>query len=102
MKTYRITNAVSGADLGTYEADSEQGALDAMARDAGYADHAAAQEAAPTVAGELAVRELDAEEAYWDRQTRLAYQHCAIVWADAPCGPTCPACGPAATTAEGA
>ncbi|MFH1268920.1 MAG: hypothetical protein ABIK89_24605 [Planctomycetota bacterium] len=39
---YRIENAASGVDLGIYEGDTEAEALDALARDAGYSDHAEA------------------------------------------------------------
>lgn len=36
---YQISSKTSGAVLGTYEGDSPAAALDAMAQDAGYADH---------------------------------------------------------------
>jgi hypothetical protein len=42
MKSYKIVSS-AGVDMGTYEADSEDGALDAMARDAGYRDQADAE-----------------------------------------------------------
>ena len=38
MNRYRIINTVSGSDLGIFDAADEQGALDAMAREAGYKD----------------------------------------------------------------
>lgn len=40
MTKYSISNQTSGADLGIYEADSPEAALDIMARDAGYKDYA--------------------------------------------------------------
>ena len=45
MTTYRIISN-AGQDMGTYEADSEAEALNAMARDAGYADQSEAAEVA--------------------------------------------------------
>jgi len=36
MNRYRIINTVSGSDLGIFDAADEQGALDAMVREAGY------------------------------------------------------------------
>lgn len=57
MKTFRIENTISGVVVGEYQARSERDALDAMARDAGFVDHADAQRAAPAQNGELRVTE---------------------------------------------
>ena len=40
MPEYRITNRISGHDLGVYPGETEDDAIEAMARDAGYADYA--------------------------------------------------------------
>jgi hypothetical protein len=58
MKSYQIHNRNSGLTLGVYEANSEADALDAMARDAGYADYADLCEVAPASEGEIVVREV--------------------------------------------
>lgn len=39
IKRYQITSS-AGVDMGVYEADSPEDALDAMARNAGYRDQA--------------------------------------------------------------
>ncbi len=44
MKKYRIENQHSGVDMGIFDGETEEDALDAMARDAGYADYAEACE----------------------------------------------------------
>jgi hypothetical protein len=56
MRSWRIENRVSGIVLGVYSGESEQEALDAMARDARYRDYAAACEVAP--GEDLVVREV--------------------------------------------
>ena len=58
MTKYLITNAKSGAELGVYEGATEAEALDAMARDAGYADYAACCEVAPAAEGEIVMIEV--------------------------------------------
>ena len=52
MKKWSIENRVSGVELGVYEGETREAALDAMARDAGYRDYA---EACEVSAGELTV-----------------------------------------------
>lgn len=55
MTRYRIVNTAYGTDLGVYEAKDEAGALDALARDAGYNDYAHANTVAPSPEGEILV-----------------------------------------------
>ncbi len=56
MKSYQIINTISGLDLGVYDAEDEDDALDVMARDTGYEDFAAACEVAPVKDGEIKVK----------------------------------------------
>jgi hypothetical protein len=57
---FEIINTIGGVNLGIYEANSVADALDAMARDAGYADYAAACDVAPVSEGELEITEISA------------------------------------------
>lgn len=56
--TYRISSRETGLVLGEYQAESPEAALDAMARDAGYRDHAHACETTETDGSELVVEEV--------------------------------------------
>lgn len=55
MALYRIENARSGVVLGEYDGDTAEEALNAMARDAGYADYAKSCEVVPVADGEILV-----------------------------------------------
>lgn len=57
MRIFEITNRTSGHVFGRYFGRDEVAALDSLARDAGYRDHAHACEVAGG-AGELVVREV--------------------------------------------
>lgn len=63
MRRYVVRNTATGVLLGVYAAHDARGALNALARDAGYSDHAAACRVAPVGAGELEVVELATERA---------------------------------------
>ena len=58
MSAYSIQSNVTGLHLGTYEADSREAALDAMARDAGYTDYAHACRATCDTLPDLEVTEI--------------------------------------------
>jgi hypothetical protein len=58
MKTYRITNTISGFKLGVFQANSESEALKTMYAEAGYPSKEAAEETVPTEPTELSVEEV--------------------------------------------
>jgi hypothetical protein len=60
MTTYSISNRISGIDLGRYTAETPKEALDALARDAGYEDHAEACRVTGEDASDLVVTEVAA------------------------------------------
>lgn len=57
MNSYSISNKISGSFLGIYVAESEADALDAMARDAGYADYAEVLDTTDGTHGDLLIEE---------------------------------------------
>jgi hypothetical protein len=59
MKKYAIHNVNSGHCFGEYEAENPDYALDAMSREAGYENYAAACEVAPAENNEIVVTELN-------------------------------------------
>jgi hypothetical protein len=62
VKSYQIISA-EGVNLGCYVAESEAGALDVMAQDAGYRDQAEAAEVAGPFEGTVeAVERADEED----------------------------------------
>jgi hypothetical protein len=63
MAHFRIVNTVSGMDLGIYQGQTAEDALDDMARIMGYADHADACSVAPVDDGELRVTRVDDDAA---------------------------------------
>lgn len=58
MRYWKITNTVSGLFLGVFEAEDVDGALDALARDAGYRDYEHANKVAQLDEWELRVEPL--------------------------------------------
>lgn len=62
MPFFKITNTFSGLVLGTFRAEDEDGALDALARDAGYRDYEHAHRMARLDAWELQIEPVDGEE----------------------------------------
>ena len=59
MKTYQIENTMSAVILGLFEAKDEDGALEAFAREVGYASYAECCEVAPAEDGEILVTEVE-------------------------------------------
>lgn len=55
---YQIENLDSGIILGVYEGASARGALDALARDAGYRDYVHMSDEVPARPGSISVKEV--------------------------------------------
>jgi hypothetical protein len=88
MTMFRITSRVSGQRLGEYEAADEQGALDVMARDAGYMDHADACAQSGDDGAHLLVEEVVAGLTYAESDEQRAAAFAAQWDLDHPEAPT--------------
>lgn len=84
MTRYNISNTLSGVSLGTYEADSQSAALDAMARDAGYANYAEANEVVPSAPGEILVEQVAPLYLSLSMRNAETVRRCVELIADAP------------------
>lgn len=60
MTTFQISNPISGLILGTYDAETREAALEALAKDAGYKSFAESCEVTGEDGSELIVREVEA------------------------------------------
>lgn len=73
MKTFSITETEQGNDFGNFQAEDKQGALEALAKDAGYDSYAEMREVASN--GTLRVTEV-VECAYCQRMvSAAAHEH---------------------------
>ena len=58
MRKFRITNTISGFEMGVFEAEDENQAYLAMVREAGHASIEESNEVAPTEEGEILIEEI--------------------------------------------
>jgi hypothetical protein len=66
MRLFRIDNARTSFEFGVFEGHTPDQALDAMAREAGYTDYAAACAVAPVEDGEILVTEVELPKVTFD------------------------------------
>lgn len=89
MSSYKITSG-AGIELGTYVGATKKDALDAMARDAGYRDHADACDVTSDDGADLVVKEMSDEnyddDDFDDGEGEGDDHTCDVDYAD-DCGP---------------